>query len=401
MSAAISVGVIGTGFVGAQHVEALARLPGVKVVAVSASTRASASAAATRMGVARAARDARAIATDPSIDVVHVCTPNHLHGEAVKAAIEAGKHVICEKPLAVDAREASQLVDAAASTDRLAVLCHNYRFYPMIAELRARVAAGGLGEIHTVRGHYLQDWLLHPTDANWRLDPARGGRSRAIADIGSHWIDLAEVLVGRQLSSVLADVRTVIPRRVRGSRPTFSTPSDAATHPTDEEWFEVATEDEAALLLRFGGGIAGRLSVSQVAAGHKNDLRVSLDGAAASATWLQERPDELRIGHRDHPNETLQRSTSPGGPGAALARLPAGHPEGWADGLRNLFAAAYAVIRGEVGPDDLPIPLPTFEDGLRHQLAAEAALESSASGRWVEIPAARRDVVHELTGGRP
>ena len=380
----IDVGVVGAGFVAAQHVEALRRIPGVRVALISASTPASAGLAAARLGV-DAASDTRAIVDDPSIQVVHICTPNDSHVEVALAALAAGKHVVCEKPLAVDASQARAVARAAALTDRLTVLCHNYRFYPMVAELRARALAGALGRIHTIRGQYLQDWLLLPTDGNWRLDPAKGGRSRAVADIGTHWIDLAEILIGTHLEAVLADLRTVVPRRVSGSRQTFTSGAPPAAAQPDADWYDVTTEDEAALLLRFGGGVAGRLSVSQVAAGHKNDLQVSLDGESASATWRQERPDALWLGHRDRPNETLERGTGADGAGASLARLPAGHPEGWADGLRNLFAAAYGVIRGDSSPDELPIPLPTFEDGYRHQLAVEAALESSVRGAWVTI----------------
>jgi len=384
VSPVTSVGVIGAGFVGAQHVEALRRIPGVRVAALAASTPASAKVAAARLDVPPAP-DARAVLEDPSIDAVHICTPNHLHAEAVIAALSAGKHVICEKPLAFDAREAREVARAAAASDRVTVLCHNYRFYPMVAELLARVRAGALGPIRTARGQYLQDWLLLPTDANWRLDPERGGRSRAIADIGTHWIDLAEAVLGTELESVLADVRTVIPRRVRGSRPSFSNAAPSPAGPSEADWYDVATEDEAGLMLRFEGGTAGRLTVSQVAAGHKNDLQLALDGETASATWRQENPDQLFIGRRDGGNETLHRGAEPGGGGAGLARLPSGHPEGWADGLRNLFAAAYGVIRGETTREDLPVPLPTFMDGYRHQLAVEAALESSARGGWVTI----------------
>jgi predicted dehydrogenase len=258
-------------------------------------------------------------------------------------------------------------------------VCHNYRFFPMIAELRGRILGGDLGPVHAVRGAYVQDWLLETTDTNWRVDASRGGASRTVADIGTHWIDLAETVTGRRLEAVAAQLSTIHPRRpAYEGVGTFAT----AGGPVDE-WLEVTTEDQAQLLLRFGGGLPGALVLSQVAAGHKNDLELTVDGATGSATWRQERPDLLAIGRRDRPTESVVR----GGPGlspesAALTTLPAGHPEGWADGLRNLLAAAYRAIRGAGHP---PVPLPTFEDGLRHLAFVEAAIRSAREERWVAI----------------
>ncbi len=381
--ARIRAGVIGVGFVGSQHVEALRRLGSVDVAAVVASTPERARAAAEKLGVAGWTSDYHDILGDPSIDVVHVCVPNDLHLPIARETLRAGKHVICEKPLAMDSREAAVLTRLAESTGRVSVLVHNYRFFPMAAELRDRVLAGELGPIHLIRGNYLQDWLLLPTDYNWRVDAVRGGSSRAVADIGSHWIDLAETVTGLRVKAVIAELATIHPQRRPAALETFQ----VAAAPAGGEWQQIETEDQAALLLRFEEGLQGTLIVSQVAAGHKNDLELSVDGAAASATWRQERPDDLWIGRRDGSSETVSRSPQTGSTAArALARLPAGHNEGWADGLRNLLGAAYTVIGGDRSPDELPVPLPTFRDGLHHHLFIEAALESARRGDWVQVP---------------
>lgn len=377
----MSAAVIGTGFVGAQHVEALRRI-GVDVAIVAASAEDRARTAAETLGVRRWTADWASAAADPAIDVVHVCVPNDLHRPVVLAALDAGKHVVCEKPLALDLAEGRELADAAGGSNRVAVLCHNYRFFPMVAELRLKVAAGVLGRVHSIRGAYLQDWLVSADATNWRIDAARGGRSRTIADIGTHWVDLAETVAQCRLEAVMADVATIHARRPAHSHTqTFSANSTAA-----DDWVDVATEDQAGLLLRFEGGVTGVLSLSQVAAGHSNDLELSIDGAAGSATWRQEQPDQLRVG-RNGVVETIARSPDSLSPGVRhLASLPAGHNEGWADALRNLLAAAYATVHANRRADEAAAaPVPSFEDGVRHLAFVEAALQSATSGRWVSI----------------
>jgi len=372
--------IIGAGFAGSQHIEALRRI-GVEVSLVAASDADRARTAASRHGVERSTGDWRRAAEDASVDVVHVCVPNDLHREVVLAALRGGKHVICEKPLAVDVEQASELVEAAIHAGRLAILCHNYRFFAMVAELRLRIAAGAVGRLHAVRGSYLQDWLLAAEATNWRIDRTRGGRSRAIADIGSHWIDLAETVTQRRLEAVIADITTV-----HGQRPDFAHVGTFSGATGDGRWVEVTTEDQAGLLLRFEGGLPGTVHLSQVAAGHGNDLELSVDGDAGSATWRQEQPDSLSLG-RDGRTEVIPRSAQRLTPGAdGLARLPAGHNEGWADALRNLLGAAYAEIGGGRDPTEAAAaPLPSFEDGLRHLAFVEAALRSAAQRRWVAI----------------
>jgi predicted dehydrogenase len=384
--------VIGTGFVGRQHVDAIRRIGVAEVAVVAASSAAKAADAAAELRVGAGSGDWPAVVADPGIDVVHVCVPNDLHLPVARAALEAGKHVICEKPLALDPAEGRRLVALAAESDRVAVVCHNYRFYALVAELRSRIANGDLGRLHAVRGSYLQDWLIAASDTNWRVDERRGGRSRVIADIGTHWVDLAETVTGRRLEAVFATTDTVHPRRPATSdAETFSGAAapDAAVAPSrDGAWRDVRTEDQAGLLLRFAGGLTGSLVVSQVAAGHDNGLELSVDGSDASATWQQESPDRLWLGRRDGRVETVARNAARLSPPAReLARLPAGHPEGWADALRNLVAAAYAEMRGASRSADA-MPLPTFPDGLRHLAFVDAALESAATERWVSVATA-------------
>ena len=375
--------IVGVGFVGAQHLEAVRRLGGVDVALVAASTPERAAELAARFAVPRSTGRWDEAVTDAEVDVIHVCVPNDLHHPVASAAIGAGKHVICEKPLARTVDEAQQLVRLAEDSHLVAVLCHNYRFFPMAAELRARVLAGELGTLHNVRGSYLQDWLLDETATNWRVDAVRGGVSRTIADIGSHWIDLAEFVTGRRLEAVTAQVSTVHGRRPDYSdRLTFASGTEA---PAGGRWLDVATEDQAAMLLRFQGGLQGSVVLSQVAAGYKNRLELAVDGSEGSALWRQERPDELLVSRRRGGTEVIPRN-----PGtlsnfaSELARLPAGHNEGWADGLRNLFAVAYAHIRGAATPA-LEMMLPTFDDGLRHLRFVDAALASARDGAWMDV----------------
>ena len=317
----------------------------------------------------------------PVVDVVHVCVPNNLHRDVVLTALEGNKHVICEKPLGLDVVEARDLVAAADRVDRVTVLCHNYRFFPMAAELRMRVGAGQLGTVHAIRGAYLQDWLLSPTATNWRVDAARGGRSRAVADIGSHWVDLAETVSHQRVTEVIADVSTVFSRRPGHQHVETFVRAEGA-----DEMVEVGTEDQAGLLVRFNGGAHGTVALSQVAAGHANDLQLAIDGASGSATWQQERPDQLVISSGGK-RETLSRAPDGLSAGVGrLAQLSAGHNEGWADALRNLLTAAYDEISGGRDPDAAAAaPLPTFNDGLRHMAFVEAAMCSAAERRWVAV----------------
>jgi predicted dehydrogenase len=290
---------------------------------------------------------------DRRIQVVHVCSTNDLHGPLVTAALDAGKDVVCEKPLALDVATAADMAAFAERSGRLAVVAYNNRFHPMIVELAARVAAGSLGVLHEMRGGYLQDWLLLATDADWRVDASRGGASRVVADIGTHWADLAEMIAARKIEAVVAQVGRL---------------------------HERATEDHAALLVRFGGGLGGACVLSQAAAGHRNDLELSLDGSIGSATWRYERPDELWIGQRGDARLT----TRDGGElVSAEARRLAALPAGVNEARRNLLAAVYARVAGR--EPAAGSRLPTFADGLRHVRFAAAALASAERRAWVDV----------------
>lgn len=328
--------VLGSGYAGQRHAEALREL-----------------------GIAyegpRSAREAvndPTPITDPSITVVHVCATNELHPPLVLAALDAGRHVVCEKPLALDVATAAALATRAAASPTVAVLGYNYRFYPMVVELVWRIRAGELGEIHDVRGSFLQDWLLHATDDDWRVDPARGGASRAVADIGAHLVDLIELTTLRSVRRVVAHVG-----RLHGR----------------------ATEDHAGILLEMTGGLAATCALSQASAGRRNELEITIDGSRASATWRSSRPDELWIGQRDDVQVVTPRSDLHSAAARRLAELAVGPNQA----RRNLLAAIYARVGGD---DELTaVPLPTFADGVRHQRLAAAALESARRGAWVDV----------------
>ncbi|MEX1170750.1 MAG: Gfo/Idh/MocA family oxidoreductase [Chloroflexota bacterium] len=372
--------VIGTGFIGTVHVEQLRRI-GVQVRGVLGSTPERGQERAQALGVARAYPSLEAMLDDPSVQVVHVTSPNHLHVPQARQILSAGRHVVCEKPLAMTADESAELVELAAASGLVNAVNFNIRFYPLHQHVRELVAGGGLGDVRFVTGHYFQDWLLLETDWNWRLDPDKGGSLRAVGDIGSHWLDLATFLTGQPITAVMADLATFVPFRAqpRGPVETFSTERSADT--VDRE---MATEDAASILLRFANGARGSVSVSQISAGRKNSLQWEIDGSTDSAAWDSETPDHLWLGHRERPNEVLLRNPALMRPaGRASAALPGGHVEGFADTFGALFRAIYAdVVAGH--PANRP-PYATFADGHDEMLVGDAIAESSRLGRWVEV----------------
>jgi predicted dehydrogenase len=326
--------VVGAGNAGKAHAEALKSL-GIDVVGPLSGTAAVADLAPLR---------------DPTVDVVHVTPANDLHLPLVREALRAGKHVVCEKPLAGDLEGAEKLAEWAMQSGRRTTICQNYRFLPLIAELAARVREGDLGPVHLARGAFLQDWLLFETDDDWRVDRSHGSLSRTAADIGVHWLDLVETITGRQVEAVVSQLGYLHGRK---------------------------TEDHAGLLIRFAGGIQGICTLSQASAGRHNEVEVSLDGTVASATWLSTRRDELWVGARDRAPDVVRRSTVR----TASARELAGRSEHADEGRRNLVAAFYGTLDGKPSP----VPLPTFEDGLRHVRFAKAAIVSSWRSAWVEV----------------
>jgi predicted dehydrogenase len=376
----IGAAVIGTGFIGTVHVEQLRRI-GVQLRGVLGSTPERGRGRAEALGVANAYPSLEAILDDPSVDVVHVTSPNHLHVPQATAILRAGKHVVCEKPLAMTAAESAGLVELAEASGLVNAVNFNIRFYPLHQHVRELIADGGLGDVRFVTGHYFQDWLLLETDWNWRLEPDKGGSLRAVGDIGSHWLDLTQFLTGQPIVSVMADLATFVTLREEPKGPvsTFSTEraSDTQTRP-------MATEDVATILLRFANGARGSVAVSQISAGRKNSLQWEIDGSSSAAAWDSETPDHLWIGHRDRPNEILLRNPALMGPaGRTASALPGGHIEGFGDTFGALFRAIYGdVANGR--PAERP-PYATFADGHDEMLVNDAIAASAQAARWVDV----------------
>jgi predicted dehydrogenase len=376
----VAAAVIGTGFIGTVHVEMLRRI-GVDVRGVLGSTPERGAARAEALGVSRAYASLDELVGDPTVDVVHVTSPNHLHVPQAKAVLAAGRHVVCEKPLAMTSAESADLVETAAASGLVNAVNFNIRFYPLHQHVREIVASGDLGEVRLVTGHYFQDWLLHDTDWNWRLEPDKGGALRAVGDIGSHWLDLMAFATGQPIVAVIADLATFITTRHQPTGPveTFSTERSAETITRP-----MGTEDVATILLRFANGARGSLSVSQVSPGRKNSLQWEIDGSTAAAAWDSETPDHLWLGHRDRPNEILLRNPAlMGSAGRTAAALPGGHVEGFGDTFAALFRAVYAdVANGRPAVDP---PYATFADGHDEMLVNDAIAASAAGGRWVDV----------------
>ncbi|HYX11492.1 MAG TPA: Gfo/Idh/MocA family oxidoreductase [Candidatus Acidoferrum sp.] len=376
----IGAAVIGTGFIGTVHVEQLRRI-GVNVRGVLGSTPERGAASAARLSVGHPYGSLDDILADSSVHVVHVTSPNHLHVPQASAILAAGKHVVCEKPLALTADESAGLVDQARSSGLVNAVNFNIRFYPLHQHMREVVADGQLGDIRFVTGHYFQDWLLHDTDWNWRLEPDKGGALRAVGDIGSHWLDLMAFVTGQPIVSVMADLATFVMARQEPTGPveTFSTERSAHTVTRP-----MGTEDAATLLLRFANGARGSVAVSQISAGRKNSLQWEIDGSDGAAWWDSETPDHLWLGHRDRPNELLLRNPAlMGAAGQAAAALPGGHVEGFGDTFGALFRAIYAdVVAGRPSPNP---PYADFAAGHDEMLVNDAIAESAALGRWVDV----------------
>jgi predicted dehydrogenase len=376
----IGAAVIGGGFIGSVHVETLRRI-GVRVHGLLASTPERGVARARQLGVPHAYDSLERLLADERVEIVHVASPNHLHHSHVREVLAAGRHVVCEKPLAVTSEESAELIRLATASPCVTAVVFNVRFYPLNQHVRELVAAGALGDVRLVNGRYLQDWLLLPTDWNWRLEPDRGGPLRAVADIGSHWLDLAAFTTGRRVASVMADLATFIATRQEPAQAveTFATERSAETRER-----AIATEDVATILLRFEDGARGAVTLSQLSPGRKNSLEYEIDGSSAAVAWDSERPDELWIGHREQPNEILLRDPALlGSAGRAATSLPGGHVEGFADTFRALFGAVYEDVR-RGGPAERPA-YPSFADGHDAVLVAEAVAASAREEAWTAV----------------
>jgi predicted dehydrogenase len=376
----IGAAVIGSGFIGAVHIENLRRL-GVQVHGLLGSSPGRGDERAAALQVPQAYASLDELLADAKVDVVHVTSPNQLHFPQVKAILAAGRHVVCEKPLAVTSAESAELVELAAKSDRITAVNFNIRFYPVNQHAHQLVRDGGLGEVRLITGRYFQDWLLKDTDWNWRLVPEEGGSLRAVGDIGSHWIDLTTFITGQHVTEVFADLSTFVTVRQqpRGPVETFSTERSADTIAR-----EMTTEDAALILLRYAGGARGSVSISQVSAGRKNSIMWEVGGSQAAAAWDGENPDALWIGHRDEPNQVLLRNPAlMNETGRRAASLPGGHVEGFGDTFHGLFREIYSAILAGAAPER---PLfASFADGHEEMVIGDAIARSAREGRWVAV----------------
>ena len=378
-TAPVGAAVIGTGFIGTVHIGALRRL-GVRITGVLGSSPQRGAERAAEIGVDHAYASLDELLDDPEVQIVHVTSPNHAHYPQVKQILEAGRHVICEKPLAMTSTQSAEMAEIARKSGCITAVCYNVRFYPLNQHAHAMVAAGGLGDIRFVTGHYHQDWLSKPTDWNWRLETDAGGELRSVGDIGTHWVDLTNFITGLKPKAVLAELATFIPERQRPVGPvaTFAASSGKT------ETVRIKTDDAATILIRYQNGARGVMSTSQINIGRKNELVWDIAGADASAAWHSETPDHLWLGHRDAPNQILQRDFGlMNRTGAAAASLPPGHVEGFADSFFAFFRQVYSdVAAGERQPGST---YASFEDGHFEMLFCEAVLKSARDGRWTEI----------------
>jgi predicted dehydrogenase len=377
----IKAAVIGTGFIGPAHVEALKRVGSVEVVALCGRDPKRTQEKAAELGVPRAYSDYRELLKDPEVEVVHNASRNITHFEVNQAILEAGKHCVSEKPLTQTTKQSKSLVDLARKTGLVNAVCFNYRFYPLSQQAKAIVDAGETGRVYAIHGCYLQDYLFHDTDYNWRLDPVVAGASCAVGDIGSHFCDLTTFITGLRITEVMADFQTThkVRKQPKVVMEAFAT---QAFKPEDYEDVPISTEDFANVLFRLDNGARGVFTVSQVSAGRKNRLFYEIDGAKCALSADLERPNELWVGHRDKANEVyikdpslLKEQARP------YAHYPGGHPEGYPDGFKNLFINVYRRIAGESKVDTFP----TFEDGHRAVAIVEACVTSAQSGKWTKV----------------
>jgi predicted dehydrogenase len=377
----IRTAMIGSGFMGKVHTEAVRRLGNVEVAAIAVSPGRDAKSVAESFGVERVTNDWKEIAADPSIDAVHILTPNALHAEMAAGFMNAGKHVLCEKPLATTSEEARRMADVAKATGRVNATHHNLRYYPVVQHIRQMIAAGELGEILAVQGTYSQDWLLYDTDYNWRIEEASNGKARVVGDIGSHWMDMIQHLTGLKLTAVCADTMIVHKTRKKPKGP-VETFAGKTLSPSDYQEIPITTEDFASVLVRLGERAKGAYTVSQISAGNKNFFAVEIYGTKGGVKWNQESPDSLWIGRRNEPNQLIVKDPSLLAPAArGFADLPGGHSEGYDDTHKQLCRRFYQKVADPSAPADFP----TFEDGWWGMKCIEAVMESAARQAWVQL----------------
>lgn len=378
----IGVGVAGTGFIGPAHVEGLRR-NGITVLGLAEANPDLAEIKAAEMGIPRHYPNFEAMLADPDIDIVHLAVPNLLHYPYAKAALLAGKHVVCEKPLAMTSVESAELVDLAAGKKLVNVVNFNIRMYPMVQQARSMVQNGEIGDVFILQGSYLQDWLLYETDWNWRLEPGLGGSLRAVGDIGSHWLDLMTFITGFRVEEVYADFKTFHPTRKKPAKP-VETFSGKMLQPSDYIDQPIFTEDYATIMLHYENGVRGVMTVAQVCSGRKNRLFFEINGAKSSLAWDGERPNELWIGQRSSANQMLMKDPSLLSPEARqTVSYPGGHNEGFPDTFKQLYKKVYDYI---FAGDFVKKPdFPTFADGHYEMVLCDAIAKSAREKSWVSV----------------
>lgn len=381
----IKTGIIGTGFIGPAHIEAIRRLGFVDIAALADIDAATAKAKAEALSIPKSYGDYKQLLADPEVEVVHICSPNSFHYTMAKEALNLGKHVLCEKPLTMNSREAAELIALAKEKRRANAIHFNIRFYPVITQAREMIASGELGEIFAVNGSYQQDWLFKETDYSWRLEPKYSGDSRAVADIGSHWLDAVEYMTGKRVKRVCADFATFYKTRKKPLKP-VETYSGKILTPEDYEDVPINTEDYASVLLHFCNGAHGSLTVNQVAAGRKNRIWFEIYGSKKAIAIDTESPNEMWIGNRDNANQVLLKDASLMYPKAGeIITYPSGHNEGFPDTIKQFAKKFYTYIR-EKGYENGATPdFPTFEAGKRELELCEHIVESAKGSKWVDI----------------
>jgi predicted dehydrogenase len=383
----VRAGLIGAGFVGPLHVEAVRRLGYVDVKGIAASSRESAEEKAGRLNIERAYSSYEELMADPAIEVVHICTPNYLHYRLVMAAVASGKHVICDKPLALSAVEAREMCGRARAAGIVNAVAFNYRFNPMVEQARLMIARGDLGSLRFIHGYYLQDWLLYETDFSWRLESDKAGASSSVGDIGTQWLDTVSFITGLRVERVLASLSTMVMVRKKPAGPPEA--FAAASLEDQSEDYVVTSDDLGSVLIEFEGGARGSFAVGQVCPGHKNDMRIEVTGAIASMRWDQERPEGLWVGYRDKPNVLLARDPDLLDEEVRrYANLPGGHTEGWNDAFKNMMSNIYSFIARGLDPerDRDKIDFPTFQDGLSANCVVDAIVRSNVDrSRWTKV----------------
>lgn len=381
----IKTAIIGSGFMGTAHLEALQRIGGVEVVLIASDDIKSGKNLADKFSVADYSNDWKEVITNSQVEVIHNCTPNHLHFQINKEAIKNNKHIISEKPLTIDSKQSAELIKLLKKHNVVNAINFNYRFYPIIQHAKSLITKGEVGEIYLVHGNYLQDWLYYKTDYNWRLESTIGGNSRAIADIGSHWCDMVQFLTGSKIQKVFANLFTIHKTRIK---PEHIAETFKAKEKKIYKGKEVPinTEDAGTVLFHFENGSRGVFTVSQISAGRKNHFWFEIDGSKKAVAWNQENPNELWIGYREKPNEILIKDPSLLNVEAKnYASYPGGHPEGYPDSPKNLFKVVYDFIRKGKNPQKDKMDFPTFLDGHVENKIVDAILKSNNQQKWINV----------------